>query len=377
MRGFVNTVGLSMAVDGSGAPQRVYTISGSDMGKIFEITRVYYLKEITEDLVLIKLPGFVALKEKFGVQISGDPPTIIEELCSIAQQQLELIRKSQPYVPQIQCLTSSTIQGFANQFALAQSDGSIWDMMSFFDNAPWNELITLDLEDAFYLVFRETPWKSYPSGQYVQSLDPAIDQKTLGPPVSIPANSILSLNLTRSDAEVKNYFFTYPIQNMIGGQTSFKVSVLDGVNTEADIKKNPYLVDHEDKDAGTYRYGFRRFENTSEYFDLYDLTTSRAQAETFNLALVEAFKYNGAYETGDFVLKGDSRLRPGVYMKFDYHTGAKAGFEPEYYVVGINHDLSFVVNEEQWTTAVNVQRGTGYLQKREFGSTSIIGEAFK
>ena len=377
MRGFVNTVGLSMAVDGNGAPQRIYTVQGSDMGKIFEISRIYYLKEKTSDLVLIQLPGFVALKEKYGVQISGTPSKIISNLFDIAQAQLALIQRTQSYVPSMKYLASSTLEGESNQFALSVADGSIWDMMNFFDNSPWNELITLDLEDAFYLVFRETPWKYYPDGAYVQALDPTINSKTLGDPVSVPANNILSLNLTRSDAEVKNYFFTYPTQNMIGGMTNFKVAVLQGVETEADMKTNPYMANYDDEDSGAYRFGFRRFENTSEYFEHHDLIRSKQLAETLNLALVDAFRYNGAYETGDFTLKGNERLRPGVYMKFDYHTAVKAGFEPEYYVVGINHSLTFIVNQEQWTTTVNVQRGTGYLQKRDSGFASVDEEAFK
>jgi len=361
MRGFVEEVGLSMAVDNEGRPNRVYTISGSDMGKLFQITRIYYLKEVSRDLQLITLPGFEQVQQKYGVQISGTPGEIIEALFAIAQNQLSLIKKTQTAIPEMKILRSATIKGFANKFALSQEDGSIWDLMSFFDNSPWNELFTVDLADAFYLVFRETPWKDYDDGKYIQGVDANIDKYTLGPPVSIEPSSIQRLNLRRSDAEVKNFFFTYPIHNLVDGQTAFKATSIGEVEKEEDLKSNPHLIDHTDKDAGSYRFGFRRFENSCEVFDMEQMISSKNLALELNQALQRAFKYNSAYESGDIVLKGNSNLRPGIYMTFNYHSGVT----PEYYVIGVNHELSFVNNQEQFSTTVNVVRGDGYLRTRK------------
>ena len=361
MRGFVDEVGTSVAVDNQGRPQRTIAISGRDPGKIFDITRIYYLKEVSRDLQLIYLPGFKRFEEKYGYQIDGRPSDIIDYLFQVAQNQLSLIRKTQSDVPPIKYLASQSIEGSVNQFALSQEDGSIWDMMNFFDNAPWNELFTADLQDAFYLVFRQTPWKDYDTGEYVQGVDPEVDKLTLGDPVRVEPSSSMRLNLTRGDNEVKNYFFTYPIQNLIDGQTSFKAAVLGAVEKEEDLKSNPYLVTHTDRDAGAYRFGFRRFENTSEFFDINDMAVSRALSEKYNLALLNAFKYNSAYESGSFALKGNSDLRPGIYMTFNY----RAGVTPEYYVVGVNHELVFTHTQEQFVTTVNVQRGDGYLRTRD------------
>jgi hypothetical protein len=123
------------------------------------------LKEVSKDLQMIYLPGFkqfeakYGLETKYGYKISGIPAEIIGTLFQVAQNQLSLIRKKQNTVPEIRYLASNTILGDANQFALSQEDGSIWDTMTFFDNSPWNELFTVDLPDGFHLVFRETPWR--------------------------------------------------------------------------------------------------------------------------------------------------------------------------------------------------------------------------
>lgn len=361
MRGFVDDVSMAITVDNNGSPNRIYRISGRDMGKIFDITRIYYLREVSKDLQLITLPGFKQLEQKYGLKISGKPNEIVESLFHIATNQLALIRKTQSAVPEIKCLTSPTIKGAVNQFALSQEDGSVWDLMTYFDNSPWNELFTVDLADAFYLVFRETPWKDYDTGQFIQPPDADIDHKTLGKPVSVKPNSILRLNLHRGDAEVKNYYFTYPVQNLIQGKTPFKALELGKVEKEEDLKSNPYLVDHEDKDAGSHRFGFRRFENTCEVFDLNQAAVSQEMARDLNLMLQRAFKYNSAYESGHFTLKGNSALRPGIYMTFDYRNQVT----PEYYVTGIGHDLCFINNQEQFNTTVQVERGDGYLRTRD------------
>lgn len=361
MRGFVENVGMSASVDANGAPNRIYNISGSDLGKIFDITRIYYLREVSKDLQLIYLPGFKQIERKYGMQISGKPTEIIESLFRIAQNQLALIRNTQSAIPEIKCLTSSSIKGAVNQFALSQEDGSIWELMSYFDNTPWNELFTVDLDDAFYLVFRETPWKDYDTGQLIQSMDATVKKKTLGASVKIPPSSITRFNLNRSDAEVKNFFFTYPTQNLIQGRTSFKALQLGKVDNEEDLKSNPYLIDHANRDAGSHRFGFRRFENSCEVFDINQMVSTQQMAEELNQALQKAFKYNSAYESGNFTLKGINALRPGIYMKFDYHSSVA----PEYYVTGVDHELVFLKNQEQFTTTVKVERGDGFLKTRD------------
>ena len=375
MRGFVDDIGITASVDADGRPIRIYTITGSDMGKLFDITRIYYLREVSEDLQLIYLPGFKQFEAKYHCQVTGKPAEIIETLFKVAQNQLALIKQTQPSVPDIKYLASSTVKGAVNQFALSQEDGSVWQMMTFFDNSPWNELFTVDLDDAFYLVFRETPWKDPDSGKYIQGVDPQVDKMTLGASVQVPSNSILRFDLRRGDAETKNYFFTYPVQNLINGEVSFKALNLAHVEKEEDLKTNPYLIDHKDRDAGAYRFGFRRFENNCEVFDTKDLIASQKLAEELNLTLFKAFRYNSAYESGSFTLKGDSALRPGVYMIFNY----QGGFTPEYYVTGVSHDLSFVAGSEQFSTTVTVERGTGYLHTRNmlYTADAVMERTYK
>lgn len=363
MRGFVDSITRTAMVDQNGSPLRGYTITGRDFGKIFELTRIYYLKEVMADVVLLGLPDYEKLKEKYEAKIEGSPVNVIGTILGIAQNQLGLISDEQSYIPSIEYIGSSTINGYINQFSLTMEDGSAWDLMRYFDNTPWNELFILDLDDAPALVFRETPWKDFDnSNEYIQSVDETVETYTLEPSIEIESSSIQSFNLSRSDNELKNYFFTYPSQIMLNTKTSFKAYALGEVKAETDLHSNPYLIDREDGNAGLNRFGFRRFENTSEYFsESFSTAETAAMAKELNLALVKAFKYNGLYESGTFTIKGNATARPGRYVTFQ----TNRSIDPEFYVAGVTHDLSLQEGSEHFITTLTVQRGDGFLKTRK------------
>ena len=253
--------------------------------------------------------------------------------------------------------------GEINEFSLTQEDGSVWNLMRYFDNSPWNELYITDLEDAPALVFRETPWKDFKNSNEPvwKNVDEKVKAATLGESIEIEPGSVMDYSLSRSDAELKNYFFTYPEQNLFQGQTSFKKHILDNVRTENDLNSNPYLIARDDNDAGLNRFGFRRFENTSEYFENEkEYKSTEILSKIFNMALQKAFKFNGHYESGSFTIKGNSEIRPGRYVIFKSNTGV----DPEFYVVGVRHTINLQEGSEQFSTSLTVQRGDGFLKTR-------------
>lgn len=361
MRGFVDRVAVSAQVDaGTGRPYRGYTIAGRDFGKILEIAKIYYLKEIMADIPILLLPGFAKLEEKYGVSISGKPVEIMESLLSLANQQIGLLQVTNPGIPKIKYMGSDSIIGEINQFSLAQEDGSVWDLMAFFDNSPWNELFLADFEAAPYLIFRKTPWKNL-SGGFVQENDSTY-ALTLPETTKLKASDILGYDLSRSDNECRNYFFTAPSQHMFHGETSFKAAVLEMVASEETMKSNPYFIPRDDRDAGINRFGFRRFENNAEFIDKStDLVMSKVLCTTLNQRLRQAMALNSAFEAGSFQLRGNENLSAGTYLSFRN----KSGVVSEYYVMSVAHSLSLVEGGEFFRTSVEVVRGTGYLTTRD------------
>jgi len=365
MRGFVDSVNLKTSVDSEGRPSRSYVITGRDFGKMMDITRIYWLKEISPDLPLLALPGWQRLKERYGWQMNGKPVELIEDLLGIVQSQIDLLKNNCKGIPQIKFLGSDGILGDINQFSMTQEDGSIWEFMQYLNNSPWNELYIMDYDDAPYLVFRKTPWKNT-RNQLIQGDDSTYKQ-TMAKTLSLEKSDLLSVDISRSDAEVKNYFFTFPVAYLATGQTAFKTAVLDGVDSELELRTNPYFIHKWDRDAGLYRFGFRRFENSSEYLDLNDIGTSKALCRTLNENMVEAFRYNSAYESGTMKLKGNHKIKPGIYVSLKN----QAGLVAEYYVNEVNHSLSFTEGSESFFTTLNVTRGTGYLLTRDIDAYTV------
>ena len=370
MRGFIDSINYVVNVDDEGKPARAYSFVGRDYGKLLDIGYIYFLKEVEKDFQMSALPSYQKIMEKWNVDVYADLPNkIIKDLLDVSLLQLEHIQKFYTNAVNLDYVGSQSIPGRMHSFTLTQDDGSVWDFMSFYSNSPWNELYVLDLPEKPALVFRKTPWKDYPGNNLIQGDDETY-ALTLGDTVKFYPSDITALDLTRTDAETKNYFFTYPIQNLVGNDVSFKAFVLENIKAITDLKANPYWIDADDKDAGLNRFGFRRFENNTEYISVLDkeLAASAPLMEQLNLALVDAFRYNSAYEAGSFTLKGSEKWQIGRYLQLDASPASEV--KPEYYVVDVSHNLCFETGIEDFSTTLEVTRGTGFLLTRDLANNA-------
>lgn len=361
MRGFVDHVGRTLSVDGEGRPIRTFSISGRDFGKVLEIAAVYFLKEVHSEVQIIKFPGAAGFREKYNLMVSGSPAEILKDVFDIALHQLSLIQTGIPAVPTMKARLSPAIEGAVHTFSLTQQDGSVWDLMQSFDNRPWNELYVTDRYGDPTLVFRKTPWKDPEDGSLIQGDDPVYDSDILKP-VEIDKGSVLQLDLGRGDSETRNYFFTFPVQQLLQVQQAFKAQVTQEARTEDDLRANPYFVKRDDISAGIDRFGFRRFENSCEFMGAAHTDPGTVKlAEKLNLALARAFARNTDYESGTLVVKGDERIHPGCYVKFMGRAGVTL-VKPEFYVQQVEHELNLVAGSESFTTTMEVVRGTGFIE---------------
>lgn len=372
MRGFVDQVSMSVSVDQNGRPNRTYRVRGRDYGKILEIAQIYYLMVVDSDLQLIGLPAYQKIYEKWQVRLaSNTPAAVLEDLLGIAQTQLGLVQSTYT-APDLSFLGSTNVVGKIHSFALTQEDGSVWDFMQYFANTPWNELFLVDRAVGPTLVFRKTPWKA--NGVLVQGEDSTYEALKTKTPVTVGADDVISASLSRSDTEVKNYYMTYPTQCLLGSDTSFKQYVLQGKSSVAELTGNP-LVDMTSAARGVNRFGFRKFENRTEYIVLNDknnLGEAAALAEQLNLYLARAFEQNGDFESGSLTLKGNHAVQIGKFLKLDT---PGLSVKPEYYISGVDHELTLVTGQERFTTTASVVRGTGYIEtKKRLANAMDLGQ---
>lgn len=353
MRGFIDNVGMQVSVGGNGEPNRHYSIVGRDYGKIMLIRQIYYL--IFDPTAMMENK----LMQKYDIPMDGSPKTIMEGLFKIGVDQLNDVKKTYQGIPDMQFWGSDDIYGTVHTLSAQSWDRDLWGLMTHIDNAPWNELYWLEA-DKPTLVFRKTPWIDPDNSGYIMGND-ALYDKTLKY-VRIHPDDIISFDLTRSDAETRNYFYTFPQMSLLGDKGTKEMAMLNSKGDEENLKTNPYMITRTDEYAGRDRYGFRYYEWASEYFDLRNGMTedklAKAQvdymgtAEQLNKWLVKAMEKNSALESGQFVLKGNEDIKPGYFLMWQ---------DGVYYINTVRHDLCFVDKQEFFRTTCQVTRGTNYI----------------
>jgi hypothetical protein len=353
MRGFIDNVNSQASAGNQGEPNRRYMITGRDYGKIFQICQIYYMFFNAVAMMQNRL------MEKYNIPMDGPPKEIIEGFFKIAIDQLKNIQATYKGIPDLQVWASDDLYGSVHTLSAQQWDRDLWGLMTHFDNAPWNELYLMDF-DKPTLVFRKTPWIDADAEGYIQGNDSLYD-KTLKY-IRILPDDVITMDLTRSDAETRNYFYCYPQMSLLGDKGTKEAAMLKAGYTEEGLKTNPYVINRDDEYAGRDRYGFRYFEWASEYFDVRPgmaekkITSQSVDymgtAEQLNKWLVAAMKQNSALESGQFVLKGNENIKPGYYLQWQ---------DGVYYVEQVRHDLCFVQKQEYFRTTALVTRGTNYL----------------
>lgn len=359
-RGLVDAVNTSASVDSKGLPARSYVIYGTGLiSKLLHITKVYYnfwsvLESLFKDWEMTVF---------FNIPLDGSPQDIMSSLFKIiygneGKSQWEHLRNTYKNLPDIKLVSAENIEGFTNTIAIGQQVGPIANIMRPFQNYPWNELFTTEMDCEPVMIFRSTPWKDK-DGIYIQDIDTSKTpyKETLGESIEITRDDIISYDLNRSDSEVRNLFFTYPYASIIETDSWRAIAAKDN----KDFKENPYKFDSADPDIGIKRFGYQYQEMSTPYGefknpkDADERTSGIKWCQKINRQFALASYQNVNYENGSFILKGNEYIRPGRYIKFG---------DAEYYVTSVHHSLNFV-DRGRFITQCEVTRGTGFLEARK------------
>jgi hypothetical protein len=364
LRGFVSSVQRREVMTRSG-PQRQVVISGHDYMKILQIIRFIYLPTmiVGQDL----LTNF-SLALNYGVETDGSEPAsafvgrMIDKVAGdfIGRMKSGTGGDRSPVAD----LKSDVSGGQASvmPFGVQQwQGGSLYDLLvKFGDVGPWNELYVEDRVDGPYVVYRPLPFKTA-AGDYVQSGAKAAE-------VNLGAESLISLSVERTDANVANYFWVD-----IG-----ELNLLDNPLVQQDQALQPSPAQDSYQNAKVGLYGIRLMQEQSSQWLRYDGKSAGAsksgegqvidQINDKRRILIENNKDNVVFETGSMRLRGHEDIRPGAYLKLD-----RGGFKASYYAVSVTDDYAYGGG---WTCQVGFERGTGYLERvqRGFDSPAYLAE---
>lgn len=379
MRGLVSTVqrGESMA---GGKPTRTVTIAGKDFGKILEIFQIHYLNNSKVGDNIINAwayfqryaPGRDAILKPAGMFLAETLHDLINKFLArmsalsdgvIGNDYVHVVKEWKPSFNIAGIVSPYTINSMVN-VTLYQMLATVLDVGAF------NELYTEDRDDGVYLVARPNPFKQAGTGQYIQQLG-GVGVET----VTVSSDEIEAINVSRSDAGTANYYWVMdPRWTMTLNQSQNELAIMGGPET--------LLLDDYLNSADEY-YGFRKMEvqtNLGPPGFLNSMATTKEDlpAQTQIMAdwlierrriLAESNKDNVAFESGTMRIRGNEKVRAGMYV--DLQRGQKNTYCGEYYAYRVDHEfLPF----RGFFTSLTVDRGTGFITRASQKQPQYLAE---
>lgn len=385
MRGFVSSVQRSISMGPDGRPARGVTISGADYGKVLEMIQIRYLPNyvIGQNLLTV-LRMFVNYGVEAKPNQSGNDfiRQIVDKVINpfiwdMAGFGVSPDTCKLSYFRQIAVEATAT-NGTISAFGAQSAQGTIWDVLrSFLDVGPWTELFIEDRPDAMddperpggvVLVYRNNPFKDLdPAKGYImpQRFEPDV--------LDVGDDSIISLEVSRSDADVANYFqVNMPRMNLLDAAT---MNLAGQTTNPADFYLEGYV------NADPKLYGLRFMEADTQMGGADSLGRVDGQAEGAlregqqksrlwiddrRAELMAQNKDNVVFENGSITLMGQATLRPGMYLRI-WHGGPGLSMKPlvwECYVVAVQHRI---VPYQGYVTVATFRRGTSFAERIKRG----------
>jgi hypothetical protein len=371
MRGFVSDVTRSEFVDQDGRPTRTVTITGQDYGKLWQMLQLFYGPGyvIGQDII-----SAYAMFERFGAGMK-----IGQKGSEFLQETFDKILN--PYVKNIvegNSSNPSTIEvkalqkhGVTSLSGTQNQEGALYDLLRrFLDVGTWNELFITEDDTKVYCIYRANP--------YLDVHGKPIDPDTKEPVAfsaggsqdpttlvyyDVPAEDIRSINVSRTDANVANYYWVRaPRYEMVSdiyhkqaGATPGDKKTIDlteYVNTKGKlygIRKLEVNTEMGGDEVGNTASGVSEEEKTKRDTSVANWIKNRRQL------LVEMNRDNVLLERGSLAIKGNENIRAGNYIKLRRGT-----FTALYYVVQVEHQFSPFNN---FTTVLQVDRGLGFVER--------------
>lgn len=383
MRGFVSSITRSRAVGEDGRPQRIVTVAGQDYGKIWQTYQVLYMPAYAQGVPL--LTNF-NLWELLGVSATNTLAAgefVRKMISEIINPHLEgLMPETYGQVPrQITLGDGITVAHGVVNNNYQNAQGSIYEILRVYgDIGIWNELYVEDREDGVHCVYRPIPafLLSTPGDRESAKIQ---DDAPIPGVALVQDHLIKSINETRSDANVANFFWVNNSKFDLIDDIVRKQFGLMGDNNTVSLR--------EYANAAVKYYGVRpMYAETQQGEDaITNLASNLPKVEhearsvlqkswidERRRILMEMNKDNVIYERGTAVIKGgpvrldgeNDLLKAGDYAIFINGTVRHMA-----YVHQIDHEfLPF----QGYTTTLQFDRGEGFATRASMDGSPWLAE---
>ncbi|CAN7774567.1 hypothetical protein [Paraburkholderia hospita] len=364
MRGFISEIERDQTMGQDGKPRRTVTISGHDYGKLWQMLQIMFT------------PGYVIgenilssfkLFERFGigfvtVQTAAD--FVQKTVTAVLGEFLSSLMPANSPNPTKIKFDVSVANGVVDVGGAQNQEGTIYGLLSYFgDVGTFNELYLEDREDGVYCVYRPNPVKDL-LNQPIQTDAPNLM------PIDVPAADVISLKVSRSDANTANYYWTraprFELVSDIERQLFAAVPVQQAESISVDLTRYP--------NSAEQYYGVRamRTETQQGGNEVTSMASGKGNAEqdlrdasmanwinNRRAIVAETNCDNVLLESGAARIRANENIRAGCYVRI--HQGT---FASTFYVPRV--DLDFVPYQGLFQT-LTLERGTGFVQRMNSG----------
>ncbi|HFD88180.1 MAG TPA: hypothetical protein ENJ35_10975 [Gammaproteobacteria bacterium] len=354
-RGFVSLIKRNEKMSG-GKPQRRVVISGRDWGGIMQSIQIFYKKDYAVgQIIMDSFPMF----STYGVTLEYLSPSDFVSVIvdKIVTPWLDALWKAAKVERRLRLEPKTTVtQGRVGTNGIQHYEGGIWGLLSSWTDLAWNELIFDDDDGGSYLRYRAKPYRDIETGELVMSDAVEPDRVEMG------ADAVVSLNVERNIERVFNYFHVEAPQAVMNS--------VDLINVEAMQKGSVFVTD--DPNTDPVIYGLRKLteattmtspDNTNSVADkpsdeqqsFIDQHNDWLGSRRDDLKGMR--KDASVLESGSMTLRGNERIKPGVYIDID-----RGAVKAEYYAQNVTHTFEVL---GAYITEVEFIRGTGFIKRME------------
>lgn len=375
MRGFVSDIRRSEEF-ANGRPQRRLTISGHDYGKVPQLVTVGDFRADYKNSKAYQTSFPQSLLNGFGLTYMPAEDWMEITVKKILNRWLTAMvgvfgfTDGQGGVGSIPLLatTDPTLDGdkstligagaFVAPLGMQPFEGTAQSFIDTWSDKVWNETFVEDRELGPVMVYRPIPWRDAVTGKYI------LGTNALEMGLELTDKDIFSISLSRSDANVANYYWVNaPRSELLSGDA------LTYQNIQALYAGDVVIEGYPNCDPNLY--GLRKMvEDTNQGYPGGNAEIPAAGTETVLRAwvshqtrwqarrrqeLIALNKDNSVFESGTLKVIGDERLRIGRYLNC-----TRGSLASSYYVTGVTHEF---LPLRSFTTSLQVERGTGFLNR--------------
>lgn len=352
MRCVVSEVRRDEAIGSDGKPKRTVAITGQDWGKFLQINQIKYIKGNPDGKDWLSA---AVMAVRFGIERSimtaGEViTTLIDKVAN------PFIRRydDTDIVP----FLVDTSGADANDKVMPQGfqafpGGTLWEYFQVFgDLGPFYELFIDDTENGPKIIYRKPLFFDLDGQIYAGSMDST---------VNVPPDHIIRLSVSRTDADVANWFWIdHARVNLVSDQALKLMAMGD----------NPYGSNKPYANNDSKLYGTRTLEVKSQHGPTITQAAPKEQvlAESasfidYNTAKIEKLRKanqdNVLLESGTMMVKGNEKIKVGSYIYV-----VRGNFHARYYVKSVTHTFNPF---RSFTTTVQFIRGTGFVNRSSSG----------